>query len=271
VEAAVAEIGADLRRARIARKKSIEDISRATKINSSLVRAIENEAFNTLPGGLFTRGFLRAYAREVGLDPEEVVGRYRAEFEALAPDAEAPAQPDAPLPAEPVTSVRPHVSVVDEENTRSRQVQILQLCIVLLIVALYFAVSRRSAPAAPEAQSDVKTFAPVAATSTPETPVATNGTVVPDPAKPMTLELRPQGPCWVEVTADGQRLLGKLMDAGQRTTLTIDNSATMRVGDPGAFGFAIDGVEGRSLGTAGLPVTVQISRENYKTLLKSQG
>ena len=77
----MAEIGGDLRRARIARKKSIEDISRATKINSLFVRAIESDAFDQLPGGLFTRGFLRAYAREVGLDPDEIVARYRAEFE----------------------------------------------------------------------------------------------------------------------------------------------------------------------------------------------
>src|SRR5688572_27176868 len=77
VEAAVAEIGAELRRARLARKQSIEDVSRATKINPSFVRAIENEDFAKLPGGLFTRGFLRAYAREVGLAPEEMVERYR--------------------------------------------------------------------------------------------------------------------------------------------------------------------------------------------------
>jgi hypothetical protein len=60
------------------------------------------------------------------------------------------------------------------------------------------------------------------------------------------------------------------MDAGQRSTITIKEDVTLRVGDPAAFGFAIDGVEGRSLGDAGQPVTVHIDKTNYKTLLKSQ-
>jgi len=260
----VAEIGGDLRRARIARKQSLEDIARATKINATLVRAIENEAFDKLPGGLFTRGYLRAYAREVGLDPEEVVSRYRSEFEpAPAPEPETPAQPEAYVLAAGRSGV-----AIEDDKVRSRQVQILQLCIILLIVALYFAVSRRPTS---QPQSDVKTVAPVAATTPPpDKAVATNGTVAPEPPKAMTLELRPQGPCWVEVTAEGQRVYGKLMDAGQRATITIKDDVTLRVGDPSAFGFAIDGVEGRSLGEAAHPVTVRIDKSNYKTFLKAQ-
>jgi cytoskeleton protein RodZ len=263
MEASVAEIGGDLRRARIARKRSVEDIARATKINPTLVRALENEAFERLPGGLFTRGYLRAYAREVGLDPEEMVSRYRAEFEGVpAENEDVPPQPQAPA----MVSARSGVAIEDD-TARSRQIQLLQLCIILLVVALYFAVSRRPKP---EAQTDVKPVAPVAAFAKADKPVATNGTVVPEPARPMTLELRPQGPCWIEATARGQRVFGNLMDAGQRATITINEDVTLRVGDPAAFGFAIDGVEGRSLGEAGRPVTVHIDRTNYKTFLKSQ-
>jgi transcriptional regulator with XRE-family HTH domain len=101
VEAVVVEIGGDLRRARLARTQSIEDISRATKINSSLIRAIESDAFDRLPGGLFTRGFLRAYAREVGLDPDEIVARYRAEFEPTVASETADAAQPHDEPAAP--------------------------------------------------------------------------------------------------------------------------------------------------------------------------
>lgn len=259
----MAEIGGDLRRARIARKQSIEDISRATKINASLVRAIESDAFDRLPGGLFTRGFLRAYAREVGLDPDEIVARYRAEFESIAT---AEAEPTGPAPNEPSPSVRTAIDI-DGDTARSRQMQVLQLCIILLIVALYFAVTRR--PSRP-AQSDAKPVAPVVATSKPETPVATNGTVVaePKPDQPLALELRPQGPCWVEATADGKRVIGKLMDAGQRETITIRDDVMLRIGDPGAFAFTIDGVPGRPVGEAGQPAWVRINRQNYKTFLQ---
>jgi len=262
----VAEIGGDLRRARIARKQSIEDISSATKINASLIRAIESEAFDRLPGGLFTRGFLRAYAREVGLDPDEVVARYRAEFEpAVASQAAEGAQPHE----EQTTGVRPVIDI-EEDTARSRKIQILQLCIILLIVALYFAVTRR--PSQP-AQSDVKTVAPPVAASKPETPVATKGTVAADqqqPDKPLALELRPKGPCWIEATADGKRVFGKLMDAGQYETITVRGDVMLRVGDPGAFAFTIDGLPGRPVGDPGRPAWIRIDRQNYKTFLQPQ-
>jgi cytoskeleton protein RodZ len=265
VDASVAEIGGDLRRARIARKQSIEDISHATKINASFVRAIESDAFHQLPGGLFTRGFLRAYAREVGLDPDEIVARYRAEFE---PMATAAAEPASQARDEQVAAVRTAVDI-EGDTARSRQIQILQLCIILLIVALYFVVTRR--PSQP-AQSAAKPVAPVVATSKPETPVATNGTVVPEPKpdQPLALELRPQGPCWVEATVDGKRMFGRLMDAGQHETITMRDDVMFRVGDPGAFAFTIDGVPARQVGEAGQPAWVRINRQNYKTFLKPQ-
>ncbi len=187
VEEAVAEIGAELRRARLARKQSIEDVSRATKITSTQVRAIENDDFAKLPGGLFTRGFLRAYAREVELDPEEIVARYRTEFEAApAPGEETPAQP-----LEQPSVVKTPVAI-DEETVSSRRIQVLQLCVILLIVALYFAVSRR--PQA-EVPTETKTVAPVAVTPKTETPVATNGTVAPEPKpdQPLALEAPASG------------------------------------------------------------------------------
>ena len=70
------DIGGELQAARKARMVSIDDISRATKIRPSILRAIESNAFDRIPGGIFTRGYLSAYAREVGLDPDDVVQRF---------------------------------------------------------------------------------------------------------------------------------------------------------------------------------------------------
>src|SRR2546430_11869139 len=89
------DIGGDLRRARTARHLSLAEVSNRTKINGSLLRAIEDNRFDRVPPGLFTRGYLRAYAREVELDPETIVDRYRAEFEVQP-------VPDEPPSSEPV-------------------------------------------------------------------------------------------------------------------------------------------------------------------------
>src|SRR5689334_7696401 len=137
------DIGADLRKARIARKRSIDEISRATKITPALLQAIENDAFAAVPGGLFTRGYLRAYAREVGLDGEALVERYRAEFEAPPPPEPPPETRE--VEREWLGWVRPLVEPNDDGPKRTRSA-LIQLCVVLVAVTVYFVGWKRPAP-----------------------------------------------------------------------------------------------------------------------------
>lgn len=71
-------IGKFLRRARESRDMSVAEIARATRIPSSAIERIEADHFDDLPGEVFTRGFLKAYATAVGLVPDEVLARYTA-------------------------------------------------------------------------------------------------------------------------------------------------------------------------------------------------
>jgi len=57
---------------------SVEEISRATRIPVTSIERIEADHFDDLPGEVFVRGFLRAYARAVSLPVEEVLARYTA-------------------------------------------------------------------------------------------------------------------------------------------------------------------------------------------------
>src|SRR5215468_3230994 len=66
----------DLKQAREARKLSLEDVSLATKIGVRFLKALEEEDFAKLPGGVFNKSFTRAYARELGLNEEEAVAGY---------------------------------------------------------------------------------------------------------------------------------------------------------------------------------------------------
>jgi cytoskeleton protein RodZ len=75
------DLGTELRQARERRGMSLAALAGSTKIGVANLQAMERGDFGRLPGGVFTRGFLRAYAHEVGLDPQETVHRYLAEFE----------------------------------------------------------------------------------------------------------------------------------------------------------------------------------------------
>ncbi len=68
--------GEKLRQQRERRGLSLEAISTTTKISTRMLRAIEDERFDQLPGGVFNKGFVRAYARQVGLNEEEAITAY---------------------------------------------------------------------------------------------------------------------------------------------------------------------------------------------------
>ena len=74
-------VGAELVRARHFRGLSIEEISNRTKIRRETLSAIEDNQVDDL-SALDLRGALRAYAAEVQLDPDDVIKRYVAQFEA---------------------------------------------------------------------------------------------------------------------------------------------------------------------------------------------
>ena len=70
--------GERLQRERVTRKISLEEIATATKIGTRNLRALETEDFDDLPGGIFNRGFVRSYARYLGMDEELTVAEYLA-------------------------------------------------------------------------------------------------------------------------------------------------------------------------------------------------
>ncbi|HKF43091.1 MAG TPA: helix-turn-helix domain-containing protein [Thermoanaerobaculia bacterium] len=72
--------GEELRRERLAREISLEEISAATKISMRLLTALEASDLKRLPAPAFTRGFIRSYAQHIGIDPEEKICAYLAEL-----------------------------------------------------------------------------------------------------------------------------------------------------------------------------------------------
>src|SRR5438270_3102791 len=72
----LASFGEELRREREIRGISLKEISDATKISKRFLDAIEKNDHRTLPAPVFTRGFVREYARYLGLNAEDMVSRY---------------------------------------------------------------------------------------------------------------------------------------------------------------------------------------------------
>jgi cytoskeleton protein RodZ len=82
----VGSFGERLRREREMRGVSLDDIAACTKIGTRLLRALEEEHFQLLPGGIFNKGFVRAYAKYLGLNEDEAVADYLEAAGETTPD-----------------------------------------------------------------------------------------------------------------------------------------------------------------------------------------
>ncbi len=71
-------VGAMLRQRRDQKRMSLAEVSRVTRIPTHSLEAIERDHFDDLPGEVFVRGFLKAYAQALGLSQEDVLARYTA-------------------------------------------------------------------------------------------------------------------------------------------------------------------------------------------------
>ncbi|HYT68540.1 MAG TPA: RodZ domain-containing protein [Vicinamibacterales bacterium] len=249
------DFGGKLRQARERRGISLRQIAASTKISAAALEALERNDISKLPGGIFSRAFVRSYAAEVGLDPDETVEEFLDRFnQEAAPIAESVA---ANIPEE-------EADFRNKQRIATRFVTIAAIGIPLLIVISYFAIRGRSAKyQARLAQSTVAATTPEAPPPAPEpvpaAPVSDVGAVSAPAAARVTLDVHPKSECWVSLTIDGKKLFGRVMQAGERETHAFQREAIVEIGDAGAFAFAVNGREGKSLGDKGQVKTLKLT------------
>jgi cytoskeletal protein RodZ len=122
VQTADNDFGTRMRLAREQRGVSLRQIAEATKISVSALEALERNDISRLPGGIFSRAFVRSYAAEIGVDPEQTVREFLSQF-----------------PHESVTVGSPHVRADDDIGGRRRldpRAVMILATIVLVAVAI---------------------------------------------------------------------------------------------------------------------------------------
>ena len=249
-------VGALLREARERRGFSLDRLAQITRIRASLLGAIESNDISAVPQAIFLRGFLRAYAREVGLDPEVTVRCYLDQFE----------QPDEAV-GNPTASVQnPDPGAQPEMNWRALG-NIAGVTVITVLVMLYGIGRWHTKPVAPSP-------APAAVSRAPEAhpEVGTAGsaatTAVGAAGHVLHVALRTTGDCWVSATVDGTQVVYKLLPPDDARAFDVKDEIVLHLGDPAAASLSIDGAAARPLGTAGVPATVRITKENFRDYLR---
>lgn len=251
-------VGARLREAREKRGVSLRQIASRTRISVMSLEALERSDLSRLPGGIFTRAFIRAYAQEVGLDPDRTIQDFIAE---LPPEAAtATAHPAAVEDGEKLESDRRAVATA---------IRLALVSLPIIGLVIYYGTHRmaqqprQATPAAtphtspPEAQSTGATTQPA------PMPVATPARA---PAVPqisgLSMEISTRAACWVSVNTDGEPVFSGQMNAGEKRVVNAKEHIALTVGDAAAFVYAINGRAGKPLGGPGEVVSRRITLSN---------
>lgn len=124
--------GERMQRERELRGVTLEEISVVTKIGTRSLKALEEEDFDKLPGGIFNKGFVRAYARYLGIDPDEAVADYLAAVE----QRNGPVGVENGAAAEPAREALPDFTFAQEpEQPTSGGLVLVGILVVLALVA----------------------------------------------------------------------------------------------------------------------------------------
>jgi cytoskeletal protein RodZ len=249
-------VGERLRAARTARGLSLDDIEAATRIKQRYLDAIEREAWDELPAPAYARAFLTAYARQLGIPPEEIVDRY---------PSGGSAQGAAPHPVE----VRITPGAAPSRLRRIMTAVVAAFIAVALIVAWVlvgqlrqFAATRHrpAATATPNPSSSAPApgaSSTVTPTSAPVPPTAggqsgTTGTAQPNPAAPGTVVITAAATdrSWVRVVSDGSVVFEGFVSAGDHQTWQ-GRQVSIRVGNASALDLSVNGKPIGRLGNPG--------------------
>jgi cytoskeletal protein RodZ len=236
----LATFGEELKREREIRGISLKEIADATKISKRFLEAIERNDHKTLPAPVFTRGFVREYARYLGLNADEMVNRYN--YAAAGDDRieKPPPHPIAPPLVEPPRKVRAKRGIPPAMFRVDLNLMLLMLIAVALAAVAWWAVQfkqRRDAEAR-------------AAESSPPIVAAAKTAVVPPTASQapsdnlLRLALEARQNCWVELQADGARVVYDELQAGDRRTFEAKESFHfVKIGKADALALTLNGVD----------------------------
>jgi cytoskeletal protein RodZ len=238
--------GEELRRQRELRQVTLEEIAESTKVNLRFLEALERNEFDLLPGGLFNRGFIRAYATYVGLDPEATVNAYLYQVEEDQERAERRAHRNLDLP-------RLEPTEAPAKASPFRLPLVAGLAGVVIVAALlvwWFFPAGETGPAGqPEAGEETAEEAPPAATADarPSPPAA-------GAAEPHLLELAVRRPGSIRVACGQVDLLERAVEAGERLTFRCAAEFHLHAPRSDVFEVRLDGVAIPTPGRARSPL-----------------
>ncbi len=264
--------GERLKRERELREVSMDELTKATRISTRFVEALENEDWTRLPGGIFGRGFVRTIARYLGLDEEALLGEYdmaRADHPPVGPT-----KFEDRIPAPP------------------KWLPVLAVCIVLLLVTglfyagrygwrryaahraakkvavISFATQPQPGSTAPESAGESSNGASNAASSVASNLASSAASNVASSADSSTarleLSVSTSAATRVRILADNRLLLDRKLPAGETRHFSAKQQFEVTAGDSSAVLLELNGKAMPPLGAPGTSGTMVLGQKDLR-------
>ena len=249
---------------------SLEEVSAATRISTRFLEAIESDKWESLPGGVFNRGFIRSVARYLGLDEDSMVAEYALETRGRV---EAGVVPDPPM-----------------EMPRNWKPAIVAAIVLVVILAgvgfayaryggkiaarLHWKPAAATAPVASAASGDAARGsndaaggAAAAGNSAAQNSKSSDGTAASAgaaAADPLELTLQTSKLVDVTIVADGATVFNGPIDAGDKRQFEARDVFEVTSSDALAIVLELNGQHVGAFGQLGLPGSIKLTRNDLK-------
>jgi cytoskeleton protein RodZ len=241
-------------RLRLAREKrglSQRQVAEATKLSVRQIEFLESGNLSSLPNGIYRRSIVKAVAREVGLDPDQVL----SEFTIQHPDHLQ--APPSVVMAEPKAA-----------NSFNKVLTLVSAVLPMLAGILYFAlpmsramVAEPSRPATQQRRAGLARGEVVPVGGFADAPVVASRRV------PVVVTLTISSRCQLRIVADGVEVVGRTMEQGETLPIELGDELLLLGDNAAAVQFSINGQAGRQLGDPGDVLSARIGRDDYQDFL----
>jgi cytoskeleton protein RodZ len=250
--------GQRLKTEREKRAITLEQISSSTKIGTRMLQAIEDENFDQLPGGVFNKGFVRSYARHVGLNEDQTVADY---LEAIGegPSSLAEQKLEIAVPSS-APATRPQIAW----GWLAGGLLAMSLAFWLWnrwhhpaeLASLRAVTSEKSVQQIENAAARLPVPPPAIVVEHPPSPKNESGSnpaplATVAPAGTFTVVILARDDCWLSISVDGQPAVEEILTGENQHAIHARNEAIIKAGNVGALDFIFNGQKLSSQGDYG--------------------
>ncbi|MEK6304315.1 MAG: helix-turn-helix domain-containing protein [Acidobacteriota bacterium] len=281
-------LGEELRRKREERGITLAEISESTRIGTRFLKAIETDNFSTLPGGIFTRSFIRAYAKQVGMNEDEAITLYQQQITGPTDEPQEETPPPAlaarPEPLKAKLSTPPEPKPRRFEPVAFRQTPTrtswptivigagILLFVVIIVLGIVKQLNRAGNEPAPGPAPVAQKSEPPKPAPQPSTPSSQPDSSPPPPAtssgEPLVVKLEAAtGDAWIRYQVDDAKPTTLVLKQGQTTDIPpAQSQVTLNFGNRTTLKMKINNRDANfPADTPKFSSKVIISRDNFQT------